>query len=58
MYLKLLTVKNTEDEVQYDAARWRRRVVDGVVAVTQCNGDRVLETAHVRFKVSQGHISA
>jgi len=56
VYMKSHTVKNTEDEVQYDAARGRRRVVDGVVAVTQCNVDRDFETAHVRFKVIQGHV--
>jgi len=50
------TVKYGEDEVQYDAARGRRRVVDGVVAILQCHADRVLETAHVAFKVSQGHV--
>jgi len=51
-----ITVKYTEDEVKYNAARGRRRVVDSVVAVSQSNTDRVLETALVAFKVSQGHV--
>ena len=50
------TVEYGEDEVQYDAARGRRRVVDGVVAISQCHVNWVLETAHVAFKVSQGHV--
>lgn len=52
------TVEYGEDEVQYDAARWRWRVVDGVVAISQSYIDGVLETALVAFKVSQGHVPA
>jgi len=53
-----ITIKYAEDEVQYNAARGRRRVVDGVVAGSQFHADRVFETALVTFKVSQGHVSA
>jgi len=50
------TVKYGEYEVQYGAARWRWRVVNGIIAVSQCHIHRVFETAHVVFKVSQGHV--
>jgi len=53
-----ITVQHGEDEVQYDAARWRWRVVDGIVAVSQRHAHCIFETAHVAFKVGQGHVPA
>jgi len=50
------TVEYGEDEVQYDAARRRWRVVDGVVAISQSYIHRVLETALIALEVSQGHV--
>jgi len=52
------TVEYSEDEVEHDAARWRWRVVDGVIAISQSYVDRVLENALVVLKVSQRHVPA